>query len=145
MNLLRVLCCGLCLFVGTMVYAQDQTFGNYTVHYIAVNSTFIEPDTAAQYNIVRSARRAFLNIAIIRNNADGTTTPVTAKVSGGKINLMQQQGVIDFNEIREGTAIYYIGQFDFSNAELVRFKVAVQPEQQGPTHTIEWETRLYSD
>jgi hypothetical protein len=82
---------------------------------------------------------------VLKNNADGTTTPVTAAVSGGKQNLLQQSGAIDFQEVREGAAIYYLGQFEFSNAELLRFRVSVQPEQQGPVHQIEWTSTLYAD
>lgn len=132
------------LFSGS-VFAESKTFGNYTVHYIAVNSTFLTPEIAAQYKIVRSARRAFLNIAVLRNNTDGSTTPVAAKVEGGKRNLMQQTGDIDFAEVREGEAIYYIGQFDFSNAEIVRFSVQVTPQGESAAQTIEWSTQLYSD
>lgn len=142
--LLAGLCTALCLFAVT-ARADSQTFGDYTVHYIAVNSTFIRPEIAAQYGIERNRRGAFLNISVLKNNADGSTTPVTATISGGKRNLMQQSGSIDFKEVREGEAIYYLGQFTFSNAELLRFTVQVQPESQGPTHEIEWTTTLYAD
>lgn len=124
--------------------ADSQDFGDYTVHYIAVNSTFIQPDVAAQYGIERNRRGAFLNISVLQNHADGSTTPVPALVSGGKQNLMQQAGDIAFREIREGDAIYYIGQFEFSNAELLRFKVQVQPQHAGPAYDIEWTTTLYA-
>jgi hypothetical protein len=133
------------LLLTPAVFAESQTFGDYTVHYIAVNSTFISPEIAQQYDIERNRRGAFLNIAVLKNNADGTTTPVTAAVSGGKQNLLQQSGAIDFQEVREGAAIYYLGQFEFSNAELLRFRVSVQPEQQGPVHQIEWTSTLYAD
>ena len=131
--------------LSSQTFAESKTFGNYTVHYIAVNSTFLTPEIAQQYKIVRSARRAFLNIAVLRNNADGSTTPVAAKVEGGKRNLMQQTGNIDFAEIREGESIYYIGQFDFSNAEIVRFNVQVTPAGETAAQAIEWTTQLYSD
>ncbi|HTR00124.1 MAG TPA: DUF4426 domain-containing protein [Candidatus Acidoferrum sp.] len=135
-------------FIASVTQAQTETsktFGNYTVHYIAVNSTFIDADIAAKYHITRSKRGAFLNIAVLRNDSDGKTTPVTAKLSGGKSNLMQQSGQIAFQEIREGDAIYYIGQFDFSNAETLRFNVKVQPESKGETYSLEWTTQLYAD
>ncbi len=136
----------LLLWLGaSCALAESQTFGGYTVHYIAVNSTFLAPAIAAQYKIVRSKRHAFLNIAVLRNNAGGSTTPVTAKLSGGLSNLMQQSSKIAFNEIHEGDAIYYIGEFDFSNAETLRFKIDVQPEGTGSSHTLEWTTQLYSD
>ena len=125
-------------------HADSQDFGDYTVHYIAVNSTFISPEIAAQYDIERNRRGAFLNISVLKNEADGSTTPVAATISGGKQNLMQQTGDISFKEVREGEAIYYIGQFAFSNAELLRFKVQVQPEHRGPAYNIEWTTTLYA-
>jgi len=125
--------------------AESKTFGDYTVHYIAVNSTFLTPEIAGQYHIVRSKRAAFVNIAVLRNNKGGSTTPVTAKLSGGRTNLMQQTGQIPFVEIREDKSIYYIGHFDFSNAETLRFKIEVQPEGMGEAHVIEWTTQLYSD
>ena len=133
------------LLQAPTVQAESQIFGDYTVHYIAVNSTFIAPEIAAQYHIERNRRGAFLNIAVLKNNADGSTTPVTAVVTGGKQNLLQQSGDIEFQEVREGAAIYYSGQFEFSNAELLRFVVEVQPGQQGAAHRIEWTTTLYAD
>lgn len=131
--------------LATLASAESKTFGNYTVHYIAVNSTFLTPEIAAQYKIVRSSRRAFLNIAVLRNNADGSTTPVAATVAGGKRNLMQQASNIEFAEVREGEAIYYIGQFDFSNAETLRFAVNVTPAGETVAEALEWTTQLYAD
>jgi hypothetical protein len=93
---------------------------------------------------VRAERRAFLNIAVLHNEADGSTTPVSATVTGGKRNLLQQSGVITFREVREGEAIYYIGEFDFSNAEILHFAVDVRPEGSADTHTLDWTTQLYA-
>jgi hypothetical protein len=136
--------CALLLF-ATPAQADSQVFGDYTVHYIAVNSTFIRPEVAAQYGIERNRRSAFLNISMLKNEADGSTTPVTAAISGKRSNLMQQSSDIEFQEVREGEAIYYIGQFVFSNAELLRFNVDVQPEANGSTLPLEWTTTLYAD
>jgi len=133
------------LVIPAVTQAEDQEIGEYTVHYIAVNSTFLDPDIAAQYNIVRSARRGFINVAVLHNNADGTTSPVTALVTGGKRNLLQQSSELLFQEVKEGEAIYYLAQFEFSNAENLRFTVQVQPEQAGKTYPIEWSTALYAD
>ncbi len=133
------------IFTASAAHAESQDFDNYTIHYIAVGTTFLTPEIAQQYNIVRSNRRAFLNVAVIRNNPDGSTTPVAATVTGGKSNLLQQSGDIEFAEIHEGEAIYYIGQFDFSNAEIIRLTVNVQPEMTGAVREIEWSTQLYSD
>ncbi len=127
-------------FFSTLVKAeQSQVFGDYTVHYIAVNSTFINPEIAERYGIVRSSRNAFLNISVIKN----TGAAVPARIAGTKANFLSQNSTINFIEVNEGEAIYYIGQFEFSNAENLRFNIEVQPENSGPVYPLSWTARLY--
>ena len=76
---------------------------------------------------------------------DGSTTPVTANVSGGKKNLFGQVADINFIKVTEGEAIYYLGQFEFSNAEDTRFEIEVQPEGNGRSYNIEWTSILYNN
>ena len=134
-----------CLLVSSWFFPalanaeQSQTFGDYTVHYIAVNSTFISPEIADRYGIVRSARNAFLNISVIKN----TGRAVSARVTGEKANFLSQNSMINFIEVKEGDAIYYIGQFEFSNAENLRFNIEVQPENSGPVYPLSWTEKLY--
>ena len=125
--------------------AESRDFGDYTVYYQAVNSTFINAEIAKQYGIVRGDRRAFLNISISKRDDSGSMHAVTANVCGGKRNLLGQVGNIAFREIREENAIYYIGEFDFSNAEIIRFAITVQPEGSNQSEEVRWETRLYSN
>lgn len=134
----------LLLATSSAVWAETTACGEHTVHHIAVNSTFIKPEIARQYGIVRAPRNAFLNISVLHNEADGGTTPVTATLSGSRSNLMQQSSLIKFREVREGDAIYYIGEFEFSNAELLRFRVEVQPEGTERSCLLEWTTTLYA-
>ena len=132
------------LAVPPLALSESAGFGDYTVYYQAVNSTFIDAGIATQYGIVRGDRRAFLNISVSKSG-NGAMAAVPAVVAGGKRNLLGQVGAIPFREIREEHAIYYIGEFEFSNAEILRFTISVQPEGAGPEHEIRWETRLYSD
>ncbi len=129
----------LCLFSTLVKAEQSQVFGDYTVHYIAVNSTFINPEIAERYGIVRSSRNAFLNISVIKN----TGVAVPARIVGTKANFLSQNSTINFIEVNEGEAIYYIGQFEFSNAENLRFNIEVQPENSGPVYPLSWTTKLY--
>ncbi len=136
----------ICLgFLTGNVMAQSESFGDYTVYYQAVNSTFLKADIARQYGIVRSDRRAFLNVSVMKKQADGSTVAVSANVSGGKRNLLGQVGELAFREIREESAIYYIGEFEYSNAEIIRFRLEVEPEDTGTAHEISWETRVYNN
>ncbi len=127
------------IFTSSVSAEQSQDFGDYTVHYIAVNSTFISPEVAERYGIVRSARNAFLNISVVKNGS----TAVSAEITGEKANFLGQNSMINFIEVSEGNAIYYIGQFEFSNAENLRFNLEVQPENSGPVYPLSWTTKLY--
>lgn len=120
-----------------------EEFGDYRVHYNVVNSTFLKPDIAEQYGITRGSRSAFINVSVQKLQSGGSPEPVTAVISGTKENLMQQNEAISFNEVREGNAIYYIGEFEFSNAEPVFFRLDVQPEGRGPEYSVQWDTRVY--
>lgn len=142
-SLLRCIAGVLLPLLASFAQAEEQTFGDYTVHYQAVNSTFLTPEIAEQYDITRSESRAFLNVAVLRNEPDGSTTPVRAGLNGVKHNLLQQSEALEFKEVREGEAIYYIGQFDFSDREVLRFTLELSPEGQEPSHAIEWTTQLY--
>ena len=133
------------LLAPVVANAASESFGNYTVYYQAVNSTFLDADIAEQYGITRSDRRAFLNISVMEAQPDGRTRAVSAAVSGGIRNLLGQVGNISFREIQEENSIYYIGEFEFSNAEIVRFSVNVQPAGETASRNIQWETRLYSN
>lgn len=126
--------------------ADSTDIGDYTVHYLAVNTTFLQPEIAAQYGIERASRRGFVNVAVLRDAPNGGVgAPVTAVVTGSRANLMQQSTELQFQEVREGEAIYYLAQFEFSNAETLRFTIEVQPEGQGPAREITWTTQLYAD
>jgi hypothetical protein len=136
----------LILTFAVNAHADTSTLGDFTVHYLAVNSTFLEPQIAAQYGIERGSRLGFINVAVLRNETDSSIgTPVAATLTGSKFNLMQQSSPLQFKEVREGEAIYYIAQFDFSDAETLRFEIAVQPEDKGEPQKITWNTQLYAD
>lgn len=122
--------------------AEEQDFGDYTVNYVTVYSNFLNPEIADRYGIVRSARNAFVNITVLKE--DGSIgTPVNARITGVKANFIGQSETLDFIEIQEGESFYYIGQFEFSNAENLRFTLSIQPENNGPTFELSWTAQMY--
>lgn len=141
--LLHVTALLLILGLPRLALAQFESFGDYSVYYSVVNSTFVTPDIAASYGITRGERYAFLNISVQQKTAAGSTMPMHASVTGTKRNLLQQSTTIDFREVQEGPAIYYIGEFEFTNAEPVVFKLEILPEGASTPHTLEWDTRVY--
>ena len=60
---------------------QSSSFGDYVIHYNAIPSTFLTPDTAREYGISRSRNRAMLNISVQEKTGNGLeTVAVPAKV-----------------------------------------------------------------
>lgn len=131
------------LLLSSPTFSQSADFGDYRVLYTVVNSTFLKPDIAEQYGITRGPRTAFLNVAVQKVRGDASPEAVTAVIQGERRNLMQQNDRIDFKEVQEGSAIYYIGEFEFSNAEPVIFRLDIQPEGRGPSYPLQWDTRVY--
>ena len=131
---MRLLCVFLIVLCGH-VYAQtneaqpietSKTFGDYVVFYNAFPSTTLSPAVAADYKIERGNDIAFINIAV-RNqtNAGDVAQPVTIK--GTFTDLIREQP-LEFREIREQNAIYYIAQVHYNNRDVLRFDVQVQPQ-----------------
>jgi len=111
---------------GSVFAQQSQDFGNYVVHYNALNTNLIPPQVAQAYGIRRSPSRALLNVTVLKKVMDTPGTPVSAKVTGGATNLTGQRRELEIREIREPEgAIYYVADFTVHNLETYRFEVTV--------------------
>tara|TARA_R110002094_G_scaffold57798_14_gene68965 strand:- start:871 stop:1311 length:441 start_codon:yes stop_codon:yes gene_type:complete len=122
---------------------QFKTFDHYEVHYSAFNSTFLTPEVAQTYSIQRSKVRGLLNIAVL--DARTKNVPVTALVTGTITNLVGQTQALVFNQVREGEAVYYIGEFRFTNDEILNFEVEVQPDPNNPAYLLTFKQHFYVD
>lgn len=113
----------------------NKTFGNYVVFYNAFPSVTLLPAVAADYKIERGSDIAFINIAVRHlaikseaiNSANGSDIAQAATISGTYSDLMQNRA-LEFREIREHNAIYYIAQVHYNNRETLRFDVQLQPQ-----------------
>ena len=122
---------------------QSERFGPYELHYSVVNSTFVQPEVAAQYGIVRGKNRAFLNLAV-REHVGDITEPRAMKMEGRTWDLIQSQ-VLTFQEIREGPAIYYIAEFKFINEEWRFFEFDFAPEGSERSYRFKFRHQLYEN
>lgn len=115
------------LFLSAFSAAEQKVdFANHELHYIVLNTTEIPADIAERYNFVRSGKRAFINLSILEKTDDGYGTPVPASVTAMQRSLIGQTIPIELEEIREGTAIYYIGDFQIINREVLWFDVSLE-------------------
>lgn len=125
---------------------QAREFGDYVVHYNALNSSLITPEVARAYGIRRSDSRGLINISIIRNDANNDLIAVRAGVETSAKNLTGQTRDIEMREISEGEdAIYYIGEFSVSNMEMFDFTVSVTPEGMDKQFKVEFRQQFYTE
>ena len=124
------------------VAQQSQIFGPFELHYSVVNTTFLEPEVAAAYGITRGEKRAILNLAVREHLVDGGDEARSMLIKGRTWDLIQNQ-FLEFQEIREGPAIYYIAEFKFINEEWRFFEVDFRPEGADQTYTFKFKHQLY--
>ncbi|WP_308364251.1 MULTISPECIES: DUF4426 domain-containing protein [unclassified Microbulbifer] len=105
------------------VIKSYEDFGEYRVIYSVFNSEFIKPEIAQRYRLVRAKDRAFVNISVVKK--EGGAHGLPAEVSGRATNLIQQSRPLEFIEIREGDAAYYLAPLRFDNEENLNFTVSV--------------------
>lgn len=125
---------------------QAQEFGDYIIHYNALNSSLITPEVAKAYGIRRSDSRALINISVLKNVENQLATAVKAKVTASGRNLTGQTRNVDMREIDEGDgAIYYIGELSVRNMETFDFTVVVLVEGQNKPFNVKFRQQFYTE
>lgn len=114
-------------------------FGEYKVFFSVFNSSFIPPKIAEIYNLRRAKDRALVNIAVLKGNA---TQGSKALVKGHFRNLLQQSRELEFSEIQEQNATYYLASFHFTSEDILNFEIDVQPEASETSHTVSFSRKM---
>lgn len=123
---------------------HQQRFGNYEVHYSVFNSTFLLPAIADAYQLTRGDKLAYVNISVLRIDKDGRRTPQKARVTGTEFDLVIQKN-LNFKEIEEKNAIYYLATHDIQHKIPVYFTITVKPEGHTKSFTVKFRKLLYAD
>ena len=115
-----------CLSVGAMAVdaikaERMEKFGDITVHYNTFNSTFLTPDIAKAAELIRSKNQGVINVSVIK---DGK--PLMVQVSGTVKDLTSQSIPLQFKQVIEQGAIYYIAQYPVPQQENRTFEIKVQ-------------------
>ncbi|MDF2179502.1 DUF4426 domain-containing protein [Aliiglaciecola sp. CAU 1673] len=119
---------------------QMQQLGRWDVHYMVVTSTFLTPEVASAYGIQRSNYNAVVNISVLDSE---NKKAQEAAVTGQAVNLIGVVKELDFKQINEGEAIYYIAVLPFRDQEQYKFEISVQ--KGGETQKLKFEQKLYPD
>lgn len=125
-QLLAILC--LCSIAATAHAEISQTFGPLEVHYNALTTNELLPDIARAYKIERSKTRGMVTMSVLKRNSVGAPTPVPARLTVYVTNLNQQLANVQMREIKEGTAIYYLGEFRVSAPDTLKFTTTIEVE-----------------
>jgi hypothetical protein len=125
--------------------SSAEIFGEHVVHFSTQSTTMLTPEVARAYGITRSENRAMLNVAVLHMGAPGGGTPVSATVTVEASNLLGQDKNIAMREVREGDAIYYIGEFAVSDEEIVNFNVVVRPEGTDASHELDFKQQFFTN
>ena len=126
-------------------YAESsKEFGDYTIHYNAFRSDTISPEVAKQYGLARASNRILINIAVLKKVMNTTGKPTAAKITGHASNLTGQLKKLEFREIREGSAIYYLAETKISDGEFLKFDLKIIPEGEERAARIRFDKRFFT-
>lgn len=130
---------------GTLAAAENsRQFGDYVIHYNAFRSDTLSPDIAKQYDLTRRNNRIIINIAVLKKVLNTTGKPVAATVSGHASNLTGQLKELNFREIKEGTAIYYLADTKISDGEHLKFELKITPEGESGPARLQFQKRFFT-
>ena len=125
-------------YCGLAVAEQKRVLGNWEVHYIALNTTFLSPEIASANDISRSPNNILVNISVLDKT---TKTAQHVQIRGTAKNLLGRTSILEFKKVEEGEAIYYLAQLPFSDEEHYRFNIELI--QGNIEQTLKFEQKLY--
>jgi hypothetical protein len=134
----------LALFLPFAVQAeQAQKFGDVEIHYNALSTNDLAPEVARNYKVTRSKSRGLLTISVLKKNSMGASFPVPAEVKVNAITVYNQLVSVDMREIKEGGAIYYLGEYGIVPTESLKFNISVKPEGSAQPYSFEYQQSFY--
>ncbi|WP_394559818.1 DUF4426 domain-containing protein [Aquipseudomonas alcaligenes] len=130
----------LCLLFALPAFAErKQTFGELDVHYSVFNSSFLQPNIAAAAGLTRSKTVGVLNVAALKGGQGQA-----AKVDGTLKNLLGQTTPLQFKQVLESGAVYYLAEFPLREREVLTFSINVQIGDGAP-HTLTFNQEVFPD
>lgn len=130
----------MCLFLTLSLVAQAENakeFTDHIVYYNAFPTDSLPAQMTKQYGLKRSKNYAMINISVMEKAA-GVPTGVKSAVTGTLKNLMGQNRTLEFKEIKEGKAVYYIAQIGVQSKETVTFNIEIKPASNNEKYKIKF-------
>ena len=144
-NLFKLLFISALSLASLNSYAENsKEFGDYVIHYNAFRSDMISPEVAKQYGLTRANNRVLINIAVLKKVLNTTGKPTSSKVTGHASNLTGQLKNLEFKEITEGNAIYYLADTKISDGEFLKFDIKIIPEGETRAARLRFDKRFFT-
>ena len=102
----------------------------------------LQPNIAKEYGIVRSKNRALLTLSIIKKVEKTPGVSVEGNVSATANNLTAQIKNLTLKQVREGEAIYYIGDIAVANDEVLVFNIEATPVNETDPFKVRFSRRF---
>ncbi|MEP1444951.1 MAG: DUF4426 domain-containing protein [Paraglaciecola sp.] len=128
------------LFLSSASAEQKQQLGGWDVHYMALNSTFLTPQVAKEYGIVRSKFNGLINISVLNTDDQSAQSVV---LTGQAKNLLGVVKELKFKQVTEGEAIYYLATLPFSDQE--QYRISVDINNGLKSKTLKFQHKFYAD
>lgn len=109
---------------------------------MAIGSTFFTPEIAKAYGITRSRYNGLVNISVLDNTKTGNPAK-TVSIKGQAKNNLGQFKTLEFTEVKEGDAIYYLAQVSYHNEETLHFTLEINDGK--AQQTLKFSQKFYVD
>ena len=113
--------------------AEVVSWQGFDIHYTTFNSLLIPQTVADAHKITRSKNRIVTNITVRKNNK-----PVRAIIRGTNRNLLNQLFQMEFDEVIEQGAVYYLANQIIDERDSLKFSIDIQPLNQTDVYHLEF-------
>ncbi|MDB6048331.1 MAG: hypothetical protein JWR17_1077 [Pseudomonas sp.] len=126
MRRLALFLCAFCLAIPAFAadYAKpdrQEVFGDTTVHYSAISSSYLQPEIASAAGLIRSKNQGVLIIVALKAGK-----PAVANITGTVKDLTGRKLPLVFKQIADQGAMDYIAQFPIEQQETLTFDINVK-------------------
>lgn len=127
------------MLAPTALAERKIEFDNFEVHYIVIPTVFLSREIASQYDLVRGKAWSLVNISVL----DELGNPRQARVRGSYRNLIDQTYDLDFREVLEDTAVYYLAPIKHTDEDIFRFTLIIDVPGEDEPLEVKFTQKMY--
>ena len=136
------------LFLLTLSVASNamdggSDFGNVKIFHNLIPTSTLSPKMAKLFGIQRAPNLSYANISVRTKDDTLIGKPVAATIKATAVNEIGQVRFIEFKEVKEPDAIYYIAVIKHGDDETIRINADVIVHNDYKKHQIRFQRRLF--